>query len=135
MVVQMSRTAKKPNLLLPKTFVQRQIWAGLIERQRNARDLKKTVSNLIQKHYPEHLFQVEVEEETGSIFIDHPLLAHSVARYFCRYNDYVQSDGKIIVKLCGEMLERVGVARGELKYFEDYEGRTAELAKTQFKAK
>lgn len=118
-------------LLLPKTYVARQITGALMERKRRAKELKKTVTDLIQKHYPEHLFHIEVDEETGSIFIDHMLLSHAKARYFCKYADYERSAGQAVVKLAGEVLERVNIRRGELLYYEEYDV-AAPLAKTQF---
>jgi radical SAM superfamily enzyme YgiQ (UPF0313 family) len=122
-------------LLLPQTFVSRVITDALTKRKRKARELKKTVEDLIQKHYPEHLFAVEVMEETGSILIDHLLLAHAGARYFCRFEDYERSGGQAVVKLAGEILERVNIKRGELKHYEEYDGAADELAKTQFSAR
>lgn len=109
------------NLLLPRTFVQRKAFAMIAERKRRAKELKRTVTDLLQKHYPEHLFQIEVQEDTGSILIDHPLLKHAGARYFCRYADYERSGGQAVVKLGGEILERVSIPRGELYHYETYD--------------
>jgi hypothetical protein len=124
------------NLLLPRSFVQRKAYAMIAERKRRAKELKRTVVNLLQQHYPEHLFQVEVQEDTGSILIDHPLLKNAGARYFCRYADYERSGGQAVVKLGGEILERAGINRTELMAYEEYDdARVVAATKTQFSAR
>lgn len=124
------------NLLLPRSFVSRKIFGAIVERKRRAKELKKTVSDLLQQHYPEHLFQIEVQEDTGSILIDHPLLKNAGARYFCRYADYERTAGQAVVKLGGEILERAGMHRSELLYYEDYDDpRVVAATKTQFSAR
>lgn len=120
------------SLLLPKSYVHRNIMVRENRAKAAAQVMKRRITALIQKHYPEHLFTVEVNPDNGNILLDHPLLIHAKARYFCRFADF--NDGRGVLKLCGEILERVNVRRGELKHFEDYD--VAEpLAKTQFSAR
>lgn len=126
---------KSPGLLLPKSFVSRTIFSAVMERKRRAKELKRKATDLIQAAYPEHLFHLEVNEETGDILIDHPLLAHAKGRYFCSYATYEQSGGQAVVKLAGEVLERANVRRGELMFFEEYDGEADRLARTQFSAR
>lgn len=121
-------------LLLPGNFVRRQREADAQRRKRAAAGLKRHATMAIQAAFPEHLFTVEVEPENGHILIDHMLLATAKARYFCRYSDY--DDGKGAVKLAGEILERVGIKRGELKHYEEYDtDKVLEATKTQFNAR
>ena len=119
-------------LFLPRSYVARQQMAAITKRKQRAAELKRHATAVIQAAYPEHLFHLEVNEDFGHIIIDHPLLAHSKARYFCRFDDYDQGRG--VVKLAGEVLERVNIRRGELKYFEEYDEVEA-LAKTQFQTR
>ena len=118
-------------LILPPSFVARQRESDKARKDRARAGLKKHATMAIQAVYPEHLFTCEVDEH-GNIFVDHLLLTESKARYFCRYDDY--QDGKGVVKLAGELLERVSIKRGELKHYEEYDV-AAPLAATQFKAK
>lgn len=116
-------------LYLPKSYVHRNV--RVREQQANAfaKEMERRVTALIQQHYPEHLFTVEVDPKTGNILLDHPLLIHAKARYFCAFKDF--NDGRGVLRLCGEILERVNVRRGELLWFEQYDD-AADLAKTQF---
>ena len=119
-------------LLLPKSFVHRNVMVRENRAKALAHEIKRRTTALIQQHYPEHLFTVEVDPDNGNILLDHPLLIHAKARYFCAFKDF--NDGRGVLKLCGEILERVNVRRGELKHFEDYD--VAEpMAKTQFTAR
>lgn len=124
-----------PGLFLPRSHVSRVIISEHQRRKRLAKAFAHRCTMELQKHYPEHLFVCEVDYTDGTIFIDHPLLKASGARYICHYADYERTQGKELVRLAGECLERVNLPRGELKYFEDYEGRPEELARTQFRAK
>jgi len=119
-------------LFLPRTYVARQQMAAVAKRKQRAAELKRHATAVIQAAYPEHLFHLEVDENYGHVIIDHPLLAHSKARYFCRWSDY--DEGRGVVKLAGEILERVNIRRGELKNYEQYD-EAAGLAKTQFNAR
>jgi ABC-type phosphate transport system auxiliary subunit len=120
-------------LILPPRLRMARDQANALRLKKARLGLKKHATAKIQEHFPEHLFTVEVDEH-GNLIIDHLLLADSKARYFCRYADY--QDGKGVVKLAGEILERVNMHRSELKYYEDYDDtRVQALAKTQFKAK
>jgi hypothetical protein len=125
---------KPQGLFLPQAFVAAQR-AKLAEKRRTAAwGLKKHATQKIQEAFPEHLFTVEVIPESGSLLIDHPLLKDAGVRYFCRYEDY--QDGKGVVRLAGEILERVNMHRSELRYYEDYDDpRVQTLAQTQFKAR
>lgn len=123
-------------LFLPEAFLAKQRVMKKRLMQTAAWGLKKRITQMIQTEYPEHLFTVEVQPDTGNIIIDHPVLAKAGARYFCRYNDFDKSQGKAVLKLCGEILERVNMPRSELKYYEDYDDtRVVSLSKTQFKAR
>lgn len=120
-------------LLLPKTYVARQIMSDRMRRQQKAREVARFVTMTIQQVYPEHLFTVEVNPDDGTVLIDHPLLSHSKARYVLHFSK--RDDlAKAAVKMAGEILERANVRRGELQFYEEYD--VAEpLAKTQFKAR
>lgn len=120
-------------LLLPRTYVARQIMSDRMLRQQRAREIERRTSNAIQAAYPEHLFTVEVNPDDGSIFIDHPALKHAKARYFLPFSKW--DHGKGAVRLAGEILERMNVRRGELKNYEEYDGQADVLARTQFKAR
>jgi hypothetical protein len=123
-------------LFLPEAFLAKQRMLKKRMMRTAAYGLKKHITRMIQQAYPEHLFTVEVQPETGHIIIDHPLLAKAEARYFCRYNDFEQSQGKAVIKLCGEILERANMPRSELKYYEDYDDvRVVDATKTQFNQK
>jgi hypothetical protein len=121
-------------LYLPSTFVSRAQFADEMRRRQRAKEVERFITMTIQKEYPEHLFTVQVSPEDGTVLIDHPLLRHSKARYvlhFAKRDDL----GKAAVKMAGEILERANVKRGELKFYEEYDGRADELAKTQFSAR
>ena len=121
-------------LLLPRTYVARQIMSDRMKRQQRANEVARFVTMTIQQAYPEHLFTVEVNPDDGTVLIDHPSLRYAKARYvlhFAKRDDL----GKAAVKMAGEILERINVRRGELKYFEEYDGTADDLAKTQFKAR
>lgn len=120
-------------LLLPKTYVARQIMSDRMVRQQRAREIERRTSMAIQEAYPEHLFTIEVSPDDGSIFIDHPALKHAKARYFLPFAKW--DHGKGAVKMAGEILERMNVRRGELYNYEEYDGEADRLAKTQFKAR
>lgn len=119
--------------LVPRSFVARQQWSEQVRRRKIAHELERRITAAIQRVYPEHLFTVKVSPDDGNIFIDHPLLRYAKARYFVPH--FVDDPEARAVKLCGEILERANVKRGELKYFEDYDGTADDLAKTQFKAR
>lgn len=121
-------------LILPPRLAQKRREADQQKRLRAARALKRHATNAIQAAFPEHLFTVEVDPQFGHILIDHLLLAHSKARYFLKYEDY--QDGKGAVRLAGEILERVGIRRGELKHYEEYDVSSVVAAtQTQFNAR
>lgn len=120
-------------LLLPRSFVARKAFEDRARRQQRAREVERITSKAIQAAYPEHLFTVEVNPDDGSIMIDHPLLQHSKARYFLPFARW--DHGKGAVRLAGEILERVNVRRGELLYFDEYDGEAAALSRTQFSAR
>lgn len=120
-------------LLLPRTYVARQIMSDRMVRQQRAREIERRTSKAIQEAYPEHLFTVEVSPDDGSILIDHPALKYAKARYFLPFSKWDHGNGA--VKLAGEILERINVKRGELFHFEEYDGEADRLARTQFKAR
>lgn len=128
---------KKPSLFLPESYVAKVNWEKEKRkrlRYRAAENLRKHATQKIQEAYPEHLFFVEVIPDTGDLFVDHLLLSKAGARYFCKFKDY--QDGKGVVRLAGEILERVNMHRSELKYYEDYsDPRVEALAETEFRAK
>ena len=119
-------------LLLPRSFVARQQWSDQARRRQIAHQLKRRLTDAIQNVYPEHLFTVTVDPENGNILLDHPLLKHSKARYFVPHN--ADDPEASVVRLCGEILERANVRRGELFFYEQYDEADA-LARTQFKAR
>lgn len=128
--------AERRGLHLPGSYVRRRRFEiSLHERRerlrklRAAKGLEKHARMKLQEAYPEHLFTVEVDPDHGYIFLDHVLLRHAKARYFLPYDKY--EDGKGIVRLGGELLERVNLVRGELRYFQDYRAADT-LARTQF---
>lgn len=127
---------KRQGLFLPQAFMEAQKVKQERLRKTATYNLKRFCTDLIQQHYPEHLFTVEIEPVHGNIIIDHPLLANAEARYFCRYSDFEQTNGRAVVKLAGEILERVNMPRSELKYYEDYDDvRVVEASKTAFNSR
>lgn len=119
------------SLYLPKTFAHRQLLSDKAKLEQAKAGLKRHATAEIQKHFPEHLFTVEVDMH-GNILIDHLLLRHSKARYFLPYDKY--DHGKGAVKLAGEILERVEIKRGELLHYEEYDV-ADRAAQTQFNAR
>lgn len=117
-------------LILPPKYAAMQREAM---KQQVAREISKRISADIQRHYPEHLFKVTCDPKDGNIYIDHPLLAHSKSRYFIKAG--TDDPDKLAVKFAGEVLERANVVRGELRYFDQYDGEAERLSKTQFNAR
>lgn len=88
-----------------------------------ATDMEKRVMALIGKHYEGHLFTCEVvmsaSSRTGairdaSVMIDHPYLSEAQGRYHIRASE-VGLKGEGILRLCGEILERMDVPRRSAK--------------------
>lgn len=75
--------------------------------------------DLLWKHYPNHLFMVEFMTHEQSFRIDHALMAGSGA---CMYVHPGEDDlAKAIVRVAGEILERVGIKRGKLESYDVYD--------------
>ena len=104
-----------------------------LQRERALRlqreQIGKHTEHLLQQHYPEHLFTVEVPANAGGMFIDHPLMSKAKGRMFLKFDDY--NHGKGAVRVAGEILERVGLKRGELEAYEEYD-QVDDLAQTAF---
>lgn len=120
-------------LLIPGRIARRMAESDKSKKSRAKAGLKKHATAAIQAAFPEHLFIVEVDDH-GNIFIDHLLLAASKTRMFCKYTDY--HDGRGAVLLAGEVLERCGIRRGELKHYEEYDvSSVVKATETQFNAR
>jgi hypothetical protein len=117
-------------LFLPRSFVARHAWAAEQRKQQRRGELKRHATQAIQQAYKEHLFTIDVDEHFN-VVIDHPLLRHAKARYFIPGAIY--NEGTLL-RMCGEILERANVKRGELKYFEQYDDADG-LAQTQFSSR
>ena len=82
-----------------------------------ARGMESRVMALIGKHYEGHLFGCEVIVNVtpsgireASVLIDHPYLAEAEGRYHIKASE-VGLKGEGILRLCGEILERMNVPR------------------------
>lgn len=68
---------------------------------------------IIQQAYPGHPFEVTVSLLQFRTIIDHPLLPEGMA-ITVRLTDE-DADGRIYVRLCGELLERFGIPRAGIE--------------------
>lgn len=80
---------------------------GHYEREAAAR-----IDHIIQTAYPGHPFHTTVSLMHMRAVINHPLLPEDMA-IIVRLTDE-DPDGRIYIRLCGELLERFGIPRGGL---------------------
>lgn len=74
--------------------------------------LAERIHNIIQSEYAGHPFNVTVSIMQMRAIIDHPMLPTGYAITVKLTEE--DPDGKIYLKFCGELLERMGVPRGPL---------------------
>ncbi len=80
--------------------------------------IAKTVAEVLDKHYPEHLWAVDADVETGMCNIRNLNLDGEFG-YSIRLDDLINdSKLKIVVIGGGELLERFNLSRGKLKQHE-----------------
>jgi hypothetical protein len=83
------------------------------------RHCEQWARDLLWKHYPHHLFTVTFQLHDHSFRIDHALMASSKA---CMYVHPGEDDlGKALVRVAGEVLERVGIKRGAIEDYAVYD--------------
>ena len=113
-------------LILPASYV-----AERQRKQQQARVIERRIAEEVKKAYPGHVFTITVEIDNGNVFIDHPLMAHAKGRYFV--NTQQGETIKDVLRMCGEILERVNILRGagDMAEYDDKQ----ELAKTAFAAR
>ena len=86
--------------------------------------LERQVVEIIKKHYKGHMFTVNVvaapDMREASILIDHVSMGEAHAKYHCTATDMYDTQGKIIVQLAGEILERMNIPRVCVQDYDKY---------------
>ena len=82
-------------------------------------EICKSVSEVLQKHFPGHLWLIGADHKAGTVVIDLPYakpMRLREMRFMLYISTCLGSDAeKHIMRAGGELLERFGLARGEAK--------------------
>lgn len=81
--------------------------------------LTARVRHIVTTAYPGHPFTFEVDLFNQCTYIDHPMIPDGRRLIVHMHDEDV--DGKIFMRMAGEILERINVRRGPLESYHEYE--------------